>query len=76
MGLAVSSIIANIYMGYFEEMAIGPEWSIPCLWWKRYLDYVIRTVKKNQVDTFFSNLNSADPHIKFTMESLGTDSSI
>ena len=64
----VSPVIANIYMEYFEEMALGHQCPIPTPWWKRYVDDVIGIVKKEQVDTLFTNLNLVDPQIKFMME--------
>ena len=42
-------IITNIYMEYFEEMALGLECPIPTPWWMRYVNDVISLVKKNQV---------------------------
>ena len=38
MGYPVSPVIANIYMEYFEELAMGPQCLIPTPWWKRYVD--------------------------------------
>ena len=60
----------------FEGVALGPECPIPSLWWKRYMNDVISIVRKKQVDTLFNQLNSFDLHIKFTMESPGTDGNI
>ena len=34
MGSQVSPGIANIYMEYFEEMALGHQCPIPTPWWK------------------------------------------
>ena len=31
MGSPVSPVIANIYMEYFEDLALGPECSMPSL---------------------------------------------
>ena len=42
-------------MEYFEEIALGPECPIPSPWWKRYMDDIIYTVIKEQVDTFFNH---------------------
>ena len=72
MGSPVSPIIANIYMEYFETLAI---YSSPTLikWWFRYVDDVHSTTRKDQVDQFQEHLNSIDPHIKFTIELPGTD---
>ena len=67
-----SSIIVNIYMEYFRELALGLECPIPSPWWKRYVVNVISIAKNNQVITFFHHLNSVDPCITFTMKSPGT----
>ena len=66
MGSPVSLVIANIYMEYFEESALGPECPIPSPWWTRYVD----DVHLLQPSGFSS------PHINFTMESPCTDDSI
>ena len=51
MAYPVSPVIANIYMEYFEEIAIDPQFPIPTPWWKRYLADVTSIVKYEQVDT-------------------------
>ena len=48
MGSPVSPVKANIYMEYFEELALGPQCPIPTLWWKRYVDDVICITKKTR----------------------------
>ena len=73
MGLPVSSVIANIYMEYFEEITLGPKCPIPTPWWKIYVDGIISIVKKEQTDTLFNHLNSVDPKIKFTIKTLGNE---
>ena len=50
----ISPVIVNIYMKYFEELALGFALPIPIPWWKRYVDNVISKVKKEQLDTFFN----------------------
>ena len=72
MGLPVSPVIGNIYMEYFESLAIS---SSPTLikWWFRYVDNVHSTTRKDQVNKFQENLNSIDLDIKFTIELPGTD---
>ena len=63
-------------MEYFEEIAQGPQYSIPTPWWKRYVNDIISVVTKKQVDTLFHHLNSVDPHIKFIIEAPSNDGSI
>ena len=72
MGSTVSPVIANIYMEYFESLAIP---SSPTLikWWFRYVDAVHSTTWKDQVNKLQEHLSSLDPHIKFTIELPGTD---
>ena len=60
--------MANIYMEYFEELALGPELPIPIKEWKGYVDDVFSIIPKGKYDTMLNYLNSIDPHIKFTVE--------
>ena len=68
MGSPCSPVVANIYMEYFEDMALGPELPHPIKEWKRYMDDVFSIIPKGQCDTMLQHLNSIDPHIKFTVE--------
>ena len=72
MGWPVSPVIANIYVEYFESLAIP---SSPTLikWWFRYVDDVHSATRKDQVNKHQEYLNSIDPHIKFTTELPGID---
>ena len=45
MSSLVSSVIANIYVKYFEELAIDPGFPIPTLCWKIYVDDIINISK-------------------------------
>ena len=49
MGSPVSSVIANIYMEYLEELALEPQCPFPTPWWKKHVDDVICITKKDQV---------------------------
>ena len=71
MGSPVSPVIANIYMEYFESLAIL---SSPTLikWWFRYVDDVHSATRKGHVNNLQEHLNSIDLHIKFTIELTGT----
>ena len=68
----VSPVIANIYMEYFESLAIP---SSPTLikWWFRNVDDVHSATRKDQGNKLQEHLNSIDPHIKLTIELPGTD---
>ena len=46
MASPLSPVIATIYMEYFEEIDIGPQYLIPNPWWIRYVDHIISIVKK------------------------------
>ena len=45
MDSPVSPVIANNYMEYIEEMALGSQCPIPPPWWKRYVEDVICITK-------------------------------
>ena len=68
MGSPCSPVVANIYMEYFENMALGPELPVPIKDWKRYVDDVFSIIPKGNRDNLLKYLNSIDPHIKFTIE--------
>ena len=76
MGSPCSPVVANIYMEYFETMALGPELPIPVKDWKRYVDDVFSIIPKGNHDTMLQYLNSIDPHIKFTIEQPNTEGGI
>ena len=65
-------IIANIYMEYFESLAI-PTSPTLIKWWFRYVDDAHRATRKDEVNKLQEHLNSIDLHIKFTIELQGTD---
>ena len=68
MGSPCSPVVANIYMEYFEDLALGPEIPIPIKEWKRYVDDIFSIIPKGKRDNLLNYLNSIDPHIKFTVE--------
>ena len=63
MGSPCSPVVANMYMEYFEEMALGPELPIPIKEWKRYVDDVFSIVPKGKQVELLRYLNSINPHI-------------
>ena len=68
MGSPCSPVVANIYMEYFEELALGPEVPVPIKEWKRYVDDIFSIIPKGKRNILLNYLNSIDPHIKFTVE--------
>ena len=73
MGSLCSPVVANIYMEYFEDLALGPKLPIPIKEWKRYVDDAFSIIPKGKRDTMLKYLNSIDPHIKFTVEQSNTE---
>ena len=67
MGSPVSAVVANLYMEFFEELALESAPSRPCLW-KRYVDDTCCILRTCDVDGLLNHLNSIRPTIKFTME--------
>ena len=76
MGSPCSPVVANIYMEYFEELALGPEVPVPITEWKRYVDDVFSIIPKGKRDILLNYLNSIDPHIKFTVEQPNAEGAI
>ena len=67
MGSPVSAVVANLYMEFFEELALKSAPYKPRLW-KRYMDDTCCIVKKGTVEGLLSHLNSVQPSIRFTVE--------
>ena len=76
MGSPCSPVVANIYMEYFEDLALGPELTIPIKEWKRYVDDVFSIIPKGKREILLNYLNSLDPHIKFTVEQPNVEGAI
>ena len=68
MGSPCSPVVANIYVEYFENLALGPKLPVSVKDWKRYVDDVFSIIPKGNWDKMLQHLNSIDPHIKFTIE--------
>ena len=52
MGSPCSPVVANIYMEYFENMALGPELPVPIKDWKRYVDDVFSIIPQGKLWQF------------------------
>ena len=69
MGSPVSAVVANLYMEYFEDLALSqaPDDCVPRIW-KRYVDDTFCILKKDAVQEHLSHLNSLRPIIRFSIE--------
>ena len=67
MGSPVSAVVANLYMEFFEELAL--EWTPtrPRLW-IRYVDDIFCILRKSSTEELLHHLNGVRPTIKFTVE--------
>ena len=67
MGSPVSAVVANLYMEFFEKLALETASTRPRLW-KRYVDDTFWIPKKGSNDELLHHLNGVRPTIKFTVE--------
>ena len=71
-GLAMSSplspVLANIYMEYFEEMALGSTSLKPSMWLRYVDDTFILWPHQGDVQILLDHVNSIRPSIQFNME--------
>jgi hypothetical protein len=69
MGSPLAPVVANFYMGHFEEQAMSSATRKPT-WWYRYVDdmFVMWPHGKTELRGFLQHLNNIHPNIKFTME--------
>ena len=54
MGSPCSPVVTNIYMEYFEDLALGLEAPIPIKEWKRYVDDVFSIIPKSKREIMLS----------------------
>ena len=67
MGSPISVVLADLSKQYFEKIMLENSPYEP-LFWKRYVDDVITSLPKNQVQNFLQYINSIDENIQFTCE--------
>ena len=67
MGSPVSAVVANLYMKFFEELALDTTPVKPRPW-KRYVDDTCCIVKKDATEGLLDHLNSVRPSIQLTVE--------
>ena len=68
MGSPLSPVLANIYMEYFEEMALGSISLKPSMWVRYVDDTFILWPHQEDVQILLDHVSSIRPSIKFTME--------
>ena len=68
MGSPLSPVLANIFMEYLEEMALGSTSLKPCMWLRYVDDTFILWSHQEDVQTLLDHVNSIRPSIQFTME--------
>ena len=67
MGSPVSAIVANLYMEFFEELALGST-PVKLRLWKQYVDDTYCIVKRGMAEELLDHLNSVRPSIQSTLE--------
>ena len=68
MGSPLSPVLANVYMEYFEEMALGSTPLKPSMWLRYVDDTFILWPHQEDVQVLMDHVNSIRPSIQFTME--------
>ena len=68
MGSPLSPVLANIYMEYFEEMALGSTSLKPYMWLRYIDDIFILWPHQEDVQILLDHVNSIRSSIQFTME--------
>ena len=67
MGSPVSAVVDNLYMEFFEELALETAPTTPRVW-KRYVDDTFCILRKGSTEGLLHHLNGVRPTIKFTMK--------
>ena len=67
IGSPVSSIVANLYMEYFEQKALSTT-THPSRMWLRYVNDTCVIQKENHKQIFLEHINSVELTIRFTVE--------
>ena len=70
MGSSVSAVVADLYMEFFEELALRTAPMKPRLW-KRYVDDTCCIVKKGTVEELLTHVKNVRPSIRFTDQNVG-----
>ena len=68
MGSPLSPVLANIYMEYFEKMALGSTSLKPSMWLRYVDDTFVLWPHQEDVQKFLDPVSSIRPSIQFTKE--------
>lgn len=68
MGSPLSPVMANIYMEYFEDMALGSAPLKPTMWLRYVDDTFVLWPHQEDVQVLLEHVNTIRPSIQFTME--------
>ena len=68
MGSPLSPVMANIYMEYFEDMALDSASLRPTMWLRYVDDTFIHWPHQEDVQVLLDHVNTIRPSIQFTME--------
>ena len=68
MGSPLSPVLANLYMEYFEEMALGSTSLKPSMWLRYVDDSFILWPHQEDVQILLDHVNSIRPSIQFAVE--------
>ena len=67
MGSLVFAVVANLYMEFFEELALSSA-PVRSRLWKWYVDDMDCIVQKGSAEILLEHLNKIQPSIQFTLE--------
>ena len=67
MGSLVSAVVDNLYMEFFEELALETAPTTPRVW-KRYVDDTFCIHGKGSIEELLHHLNGVTLTITFTLE--------
>ena len=68
MGPPLSPVLVNIYIEYFEEMALGSTSLKPSMWFRYVDDKLFFWPHQEDVPSLLEYVNLIRPSIQFTME--------
>ena len=69
MGSPLGSVLANLFMGYYETLLLNAFRECEIILYRRYVDDIICLFNcESDADKFFEFLNTQHPNIKFTFE--------